>query len=759
MSDSQARTAPAATGWVWRAYLGVVALAAAAYFAPIVPFRAAMLLYVVIIATTPVAIVVGVWLHRPAHRRPWWLVAGGLTAIVIGDAIWTSEDYVTWTFSSSSLVDAVYVLGYVLVAAGLLAVARIRLPGRDRDAAIDAAIVATSAALASWVLLMAPYATDGTLTTLEKATALAQPAMVVLQLAILARLAFAGGRPPLALVVVMVGTTAWLAADAVYSYQALTDAYVDRGPVDLGWLLGNVVWAAVALHPSMVTITGSTSVRTRPPGRGRVALLAAAALLTPALGLLELARDGRRSSLAILAIGSGLMFVLVVIRLDGLARRLSLAALHDELTGLPNRMVLVDRLTVAMARARRTGRSAAVLFIDLDRFKQVNDTLGHGAGDELLIEVAHRLRTASREADTVARFGGDEFVVLCEDIGGVADTHQLAGRLLEALRRPLAVRGTSFFVSASIGGAMIDAASDDPERVLRDADTALYRAKEHGRGRYELFDQAARVEAVRRSRVERELHRALDADELRVRYQPIVRLASEAMVGVEALVRWRHPERGLVGPDEFLDVAEETGLIVPIGHHVMASAIGQLGAWHRGGAADLHLSLNLSPRELLVPGLVDRLAAEMGAAGVDPSRICIEVTEGAVFHDLTHGSRVLHQLRALGVAVAMDDFGTGYSSLTYLRELPVQLVKLDRSFLRSVGEDAAARSIVRAVVELAGAVGVTVLAEGIETDAQRDLLLDLGCELGQGFLWSPAVPAAEIDPTATIRPLGHAAPG
>ncbi|MEA2376798.1 MAG: hypothetical protein QOI45_484 [Thermoleophilaceae bacterium] len=430
-------------------------------------------------------------------------------------------------------------------------------------------------------------------------------------------------------------------------------------------------------------------------------------------------------------------------------------ALYDPLTGLPNRALFADRLRQVLARRGRQTASA-VYFLDLDRFKRINDSLGHGAGDEVLCEVAERLRQVVRPEDTVARFGGDEFTILCESVGGVLEAVSIADRLQRPLSSPLRAGGAELRLTASIGVALAEATdSGDGLHLIEDADAAMYRSKERGGARTELFDSAMRDNAVRAMRIEQELQRALEEGELRLHYQPGVELNTGRMVGAEALVRWQHPQRGLIVPDRFLGVAEETGLIVPLGAWVVGETCRQLAEWQaRPETAHLHLSLNLSARELTHPDVVATVLGCVRESGVDPRALTIEVTESTAMADGDTGFRALRDLSSEGIRVAIDDFGTGYSSLEQLRRMPVDIVKVDRTFVSGMAANSTDRELVAAVVGMGRALKLSVVAEGIETPEQADALRELGCDIGQGYLFSKAVPADELDSMLELTSAG-----
>ncbi len=429
-------------------------------------------------------------------------------------------------------------------------------------------------------------------------------------------------------------------------------------------------------------------------------------------------------------------------------------ALHDSLTGLPNRALLTDRLVHGLARSRRRGSQLAVMFLDVDQFKMVNDSLGHSAGDDLLRHAATEIEKAIRPGDTVARFGGDEFVVVCDDVS-VVEVERVAERVLETLSRPWFIGEQEMHITASLGIAVADD-SATPESLLRDSDAAMYRAKERGRGRFEMFDEALRRNASRRLATASALHRALERDEFVVQYQPVVSLVTGEMVSVEALARWNHPEHGLVAPEAFISLAEETGLIVPIGARVLDQACHDLSKWQRIATASdvdakLTLAVNLSVRQMLAPDIAGSVDEVLKHTGINPADLCLELTESVFMEDLDYFGRTLVSLKALGVDLSIDDFGTGYSSLSYLKQFPVDAVKVDRLFVDGLGSDPYDTALVAAIVAMASALDLDVTAEGVETREQLTGLKGLGVRRGQGFYFARPMSAELISKLVAAR--------
>jgi diguanylate cyclase (GGDEF)-like protein/PAS domain S-box-containing protein len=426
--------------------------------------------------------------------------------------------------------------------------------------------------------------------------------------------------------------------------------------------------------------------------------------------------------------------------------KLSHQALHDPLTGLPNRTLVLDRIGQALARSARHDWSVAVLFFDVDRFKVVNDSLGHGAGDALLVLVVERLQGLLRPGDTMSRLGGDEFLVVCEEVDGLDKARHLAQRLSHAFSTPFVVGEREMFATASLGIALGRAPDATPDSLLRDADAAMYRAKERGRARYEVFDEDMRAQLLRRMDTEHAMPRALERNEFRILYQPIVCLDTGTMSGVEALVRWEHPEHGLITPAEFVPIAEDNGLIVPLGAWVLREAMRQAAEWHREHPArrDLHVTVNLSARQLQDPDLPAAVATTLDELEMDPAAVTLEITESVLMHDRDVSLARLLDLKFLGVRLAIDDFGTGYSSLAYLQRFPLDVLKVDKAFVDGVAHGPEESALAAAIIRLGHTLHLRTVAEGVESPEQVAHLRRLGCQDAQGYLFAHPLPADEI---------------
>ncbi len=452
--------------------------------------------------------------------------------------------------------------------------------------------------------------------------------------------------------------------------------------------------------------------------------------------------------------------------------QIRLLAYYDGLTLLPNRLMFTEKLNQALENAQRQNRLLAMLFLDLDRFKQINDTLGHSVGDRLLQGVAERLRKCLRSGDTiarsndsrgmsdnVARLGGDEFIVSLTDLTRVEDVQRVANRILESLKEPFAIEKHEVFVTTSIGISLFPYDGTDLETLLKNADAAMYHAKDAGRSNFQFYSKSMNAAAEKRLTLENKLRRALERGEFMLHYQPLIDVETWRIVGSEALIRWKHPDIGLVSPAEFIPLAEETGLIVPIGEWVLRTACAQIRKWHDLGDRSLFMAVNISGRQFNQEALVATIEQVVHATGVDPKCLELEITESVLMHNAEETVQTLEVLKAMGPRISVDDFGTGYSSLSYLRRFPIHTLKIDRSFVNDVTTDPGDAAIVSAIIAMARGLRLEVIAEGVETPDQRTFLLQEGCRLMQGYLFGRPVPAEEFEKLLLAQASPQAAAG
>lgn len=421
-------------------------------------------------------------------------------------------------------------------------------------------------------------------------------------------------------------------------------------------------------------------------------------------------------------------------------------AFHNPLSGLPNRALFMDRLGMALERLRRNeDYSFAVLYMDLDRFKLINNSMGQTAGDKVLVSVSKKLESCLRKVDTIAHLGGDEFAVLIDGVNDLGEAMQVVSRINSELKSPIEVNGEQVFITMSIGIRFGIRDCDDPETPLRDAETAMHRAKENGGESCQIFDREMHVKAMKNLHLEAEIRRAVEKHEFRIHYQPIVSTLSGKITGFEPLLRWEHPERGLLAAGEFIHVINETGLIVPICEISLHTACEQSMEWISRGFHPVYASVNISPVQLRQYNFVDSIARVLKDTGLDPSLLVLEFTEDSVIQDMEVNLKILHQLRAMGMGISIDDFGTGYSSLSYLKRFPVTSIKIDRSFVKGLPQDSDDSAIVRAIITMAHSLGLKVTAEGVETEEQLEVLRRLDCDELQGYLFSRPIPANEFE--------------
>jgi len=1025
-------------GRLWICYVAAALSVVGAYYAS----GQIGIIFHLIGLSAAVAIVVGVRVHRPSHRLPWMLFAIGQLLFVAGDVLsYNYEKFFGTELPYPAISDVFYLLVYPCLVAGLLLILRRRSAGRDRGSLIDSAMFAIGIGIVSWVVLIAPYVHDPSLSGIEKSTAMAYPLMDLLLLAVAMRLAAGAGRKATAFNLIVVGVAALFITDAIYGWMLLNNGYTPGvGLLEIGWSLFYILLGAAALHPSMRTVS-ETSQQAEPRiSTLRLGLLGAACLLAPAVQAWSIAR-GENSDASVILGATIILFVLAVIRMGGLVRQqeqsarreralreagsalvtatnregiyeatleaaktvagqrallrvltvdgeeatvvaadgggdvhgvvvpfaaleewkhtrlrehrsyqvsaadfrfreqlhvpseessvlvapmfvgdalhavmvvaipermaqaatntiealasqaalalesavlteelllkqsearfaslvrnasdvvttvdidttityaspsthrtlgyeaealegtrfidlvhdddktramsyitaegvegegagstlevrvrrsdggyiyaetqrtnlahdpnvhgivlttrdvserrefeeqLSHQAFHDSLTGLANRVLFRDRVSHALERQQRDRKPVAVLFMDLDDFKTINDSLGHAAGDVLLREVGDRIRETLRGPDTAARLGGDEFAVLLEDGGDGIQAADVAERLIGALVDPFHLESKEVFVRASIGIAVVeadDAPVDGVESLMRNADVAMYMAKEKGKNRYQMFEPAMHETALKRLELKADLQRALEHGEFILQYQPVIELDTGRVSGVEALIRWIHPERGLVPPLDFIPLAEETGLIVPIGRWVLEEACRYAAGLHERFPSDppLHMAVNLSAKQLARAEIVPDIRGILEASGLTPHALILEITESVMMADMELSIVRLRELKELGVQIAIDDFGTGYSSLNYVRRFPVDILKVDKSFIDGVSEDGESSALTAAVIELAGILSLKPVAEGIERLDQLQRLLELHCALGQGYYFAKPLTDTDLE--------------
>ncbi|GGM31863.1 hypothetical protein GCM10007977_036330 [Dactylosporangium sucinum] len=652
------------------------------------------------------------------RRLAWLLMAAGTAVWSGGDFVYTYYEYGLHAAPFPSFADVLYLSAYPLMIGGLFLLARDR--GRGRAVIVDAAIVAIGAGLVLWTFVMQPIAQDASISGGTRLIALAYPAADVLLLAMVARLLVSGAArdPSVRLLVAALGLL--LAADIAYSVVNAYTSY-DGGLFDAGWLLSYALWAAAALHPAVRAPAGPP----RPDsGRPRLVLLACSSLLAPAMLLVQGLQDPRAIEWQADGIGAGALFLLVVARMAGLVREVHTLAMRDELTGLANRRELEHRIRAAL------GTGAEVALIDLDDFKGINDRLGHGVGDRLLVAVGERLTAAVAPGGTVARLGGDEFAVLLS---------ASPAALVTVLSEPFVIGPHHLLVRASVGVADCRG-TDDPFEPLRRADVAMYAAKVTG-GRHVRYTPELDARSSEQASLGAALRCALDEGQFFLVYQPIVALPSTRVAGVEALVRWRHPVHGLVSPADFVPVAEHNGLIVELGAWILREACTRMESWRRAddASAPAKMSVNVSARQLSEPDFAQVVATVLRETGLPASYLALEVTETAVF-DSTVALDTLRAVKALGVRIALDDFGTGHSSLGLLRTAPVDILKVDKSFIDDLAVPGAQAAIVTALIDVSNHLGLTAIAEGVETPEQAERLVAMGYRFAQGYLFGRPTP-------------------
>ncbi len=700
---------------------------------------------------TVVALVLGPRQNRAEIRRPWTLLALAAAGFMVGAVVrpWAADQL----GAAVLLADAFTVPGYIFSLLALASFLRVRR-GLERHALIDGLIVGVGVGVVFAVLFSLPAASVGGRPPVVSVLAAAYPFFDVVLVLMVVSLAFTTAVRNSSYLLLVGSAVLMLIGDVAYAMIGTTGDLTGSRLLDLPFLLGFVCLGASALHPSMVELGRAAPAPVQSWSWPRL-LLIVPALAAPFALTALVSNPSRTDRWVVAACGVALVSLLLgravsaVHAYSAAKRRYQHQATHDYLTGLPNRVMLPAQVDRLIAERPRPGGQVSVFYVDLDGFKLVNDSRGHQVGDQLIVEVARRLRSRVPAAAKVARVGGDEFVVV--HLGHHADAVDLAEGILQCFAAPVHVRGIEAMITASVGVAcapLEGGTTATAEALLRDADTAMYQAKSEGPGKWTMFDASMHERVRERADLELALRHALDENQMRVMYQPIVDLTDGRMLGAEALLRWHDPLRGPVPPATFIPVAEDTGLISAIGQWVLREALRQLAAWRDRHVVreDFWISINVSPRQLRDSGLPGMVAAALTKYDVPARNVALEITESVVIDHSTVAENVLRELRAIGVSIVVDDFGTGFSALGYLRRHPVTGVKIDQAFVGGLGVNAEDQAIVRAVVAMSGALGLTVVAEGVECEAQRRVLANLGVSQGQGWLWD-----APLEPSRFIQ--------
>ena len=681
--------------------------------------------------------------------EPWLLLSLGLFSLVVGGGLRLPDHALAAPGDFPGGPELVTVAGYLITLIGVMSLVRDRFPGRALDTLLEAGLAVGPVGLMLWAGLVGPRIADARLDVPAAAIASVTIVLALMTAFVAAAPLFLPYDRPRAQVFLAWGLGCVAASHVGMLVGVVRGGFLPAGILGAVAVAGYGLWAASGVDPSVGHLHEPIPSGRTQLGRRQLGLLVVSAATGPALLPIPAVRT-EAVQVACLTVGIvavsaiGLCYL---VRLVQSRERVEWRAHHDELTGLPNRTVYSDRLSLALAHARRSNHYVGVMFLDLDRFKNVNDSLGHAEGNRLLQMTAKRVNGCLREGDTVSRLGGDEFAVLLPQVAGPDDAVDVAKKILGVFQNPFKIDKRELFISTSIGIAVFPNDGTDSDSLVRNADAAMYRAKDKGRNTYHQYSRDDQGRVHDRLALESALHKAIEKNEMLLFYQPKVELRTGRITGVEARVRWRHPQRGLVPPDEFISVAEETGMIGELGEWVLRRACEQCQAWRDAAFPDITMAVNVSPRQFRDQRIPEVVARVLRATGLRADFLELEVTESLAMETTGDTLQAFLELRRLGVRCSIDDFGSGYSSLSYLTQLPIEKLKIDKSFVQRLhghdgGNDAA---VVRAIIVLAHSLGLQVVAEGVETQEQLAFLERQGCDQMQGFLFSRPVPAENLE--------------
>lgn len=730
--------------WLWYSLAGIGATAA--YF--LLP-AAQNAIYLLIGVSAVVAIAIGRRIHG-SSQRGWRTLAIGIFFYCLGDLVYTVIATTTGTEPFPSMADGPYVLGQVLVVVGILRLAAPIEQGLYRPASIDAALVATAGLFVAWPLVLDPMVIDG-VEPLSAVVALSYPLLDIILVGVLARHVLQPGPRTRSLVLMLTGAAVWLVADLAYAVLSASGEYVSGMWLDAGWLLGYLILGAAALHPSMARVVSAGETHEATISNRRLVLLTVL-LVIPVIAFAVHGPPTHGIDIPVFAFGAVAILFLGALRLLGslhasrvvlaqqrvLEAELDRRARTDRLTGLANRAALTDRLAAAGDRGEHVG----LVYLDLDDFKRVNDAFGHPTGEDVLREVAVRLGSIAADPDDVAHVGGDEFAIIVRDCSNEAKATAVAVRVIDALETPVSVAGHHFRIRTSVGIVWSGTEVLTADELVSRADIAMYQVKGRGGNGYSVFEPEMHARALLRTSLQNDLEGAVARGEIEPWFQPIFSVLSGELIAVEALARWTHPERGMVPPDEFIPIAEVSGAIADIDHHVIRVAASRVAAWGEQGAGALQLHVNITPQEATDPLTVEGIALALAESGLPPDLLVVEVTETALIDEAAVGP-VLASLKALGVRLSIDDFGSRYAVLNQLGRLPIDIVKLDRSVLEGLGTAEGAR-LFEGIIRLAQSLRLETVAEGVESVEVLPLLRRLGCTAAQGYALGRPMPAEDF---------------